>query len=375
MPIFLFTLSLNIDVTGSNDKFQKFCKVLFIFYAAEIVISYFQFFGGSEFLNKISPLYSTLFAKFSVFQGKTFRAFGTSFAPGGYVAHLYLGTPILFFINNDKARFRYIILPLTILFSWVAFFLSGVRSAWLKNIMIILGVVFFFFIQSKVKFISTSKMILLTATLILSVTIILPLVQFKSESYDLTGKIGRMLELVSTSEVVEVGGEKVGIRQKKKHRMDLDDFFNFLKKVEVPFGTGIGMGGINVPGAIEARNARISKDYDFFWTGDNLYFFLIFELGLGSLFILMTILTLPVYFLKGSLRSMRAGNSEIARVLSICFVFLLTIIIGAWGAVGILLAPESLFFWFVAGLGMRQYFKFMHSNKTKIEFNEEKRTL
>ena len=357
MPLFLFTLALNIDITENNSNFNNFCIAVIFFYIAQIIISYVQFFGGSDFLNNISINYTTLFEKFSRFQGKTFRAFGTSFVPGGYVTHLFLGTPLLLLIKQDKAWYKYFILPLIIIAAWAAFFLSGVRSAWIKNLMIIYGSLIFLFLKNRFKFKASIKMILTFILFVGLSALIIPNIQLKNTNYDLTGKIARVMQLLSNSEEVHVGGETIAVRQKKKHRIDLDDFMQLLLKTELPFGTGPGMGGVNVPGVAEAKAQRIDKDLNFFWTGDNLYVFLIFELGLGAFFIIMVIFTLPFYFLKGAISALKTRNTEFAKILGICFIFTITVIIGNWGAVGILLAPESLFFWFISGIGIRQYFK------------------
>lgn len=363
LPLIFFLLALNIDIFAKENNFQKFCNLVVIFYIAEIIIVIFQFIGGQQFLKGISPNYLNLFASFERFQGSEFRAFGTSFVPGGYASHLYLATPLLFYGFQDKKWFNFIGLPITILMAWSGFFLSGVRSAWIKNILIVVLTTFFLFIRNKFKFKNSIQVIIMSFLFTLFSYIIFTNIEIRNENYDLTNKISRVMQIISASEEVSVGGEKIHVQKKEKHRLDFEDFLNYMKKVEFPFGSGIGMGGANVPGADAAKARRADKSKDFFWTGDNLYFFLIFEMGIGALFFISFIFILPFYYFKGLVKALISKEHESSKLLIISFSYIITLIVGNWGGVSLVFPPESMFFGLICGLGLREYFKLYHSSR------------
>ncbi|GAB4011669.1 MAG: hypothetical protein Fur0010_06460 [Bdellovibrio sp.] len=317
---------------------------------------------GSDFLNSLSPNYSSLFKKYEFFQGAVFRPWGTSFIAGGFSIFYYLLFGLVFIYGLDKdghgrirARFEYVLLMIFILIGFFVLFISQVRSALLKTLLVILLGFSSGFLKTKFLIRRLLLVFVSIAIVFASSFVFIRTLPFLDAAFDLDHAIGRFSALSDTE---EVAGARFGP----------DEVFKIITEgVEYPLGFGLGMTTNFLPDFQAARETRkLDIDLSRFWSGDNLIVFFFLELGLGALFILFSYVSFPYYLFSLSIEALKSRTRSEYFIIAIAFVQAFVIVLGNWGAASIVYNPESFFFMFWVGLGFNVFF---HGARRTVEEN------
>ena len=266
-PFFLLMAFVSEGVAIKELFAQKMIVIIFIMMILISLLCFHQQEMKNELMTKVSPYYLSLFAKFKEFTGERFRPWGTSHSPGGMSIFNYLLVP-LFFLFDPKVLakttpIRIILNGLSyafILLSFAACFLSQVRSAFFKMILIFASIYLLRFLTSKFKL----KQIVVGLLALGALGAYSP--NFIDQDF-FSGALGRFDQLSNEG----VASQRSG---------PLEVYRHLVEKVEYPFGYGPGMTTGYSLAFQEKRDERVytgAKHSDF-WSLDNLYVFLFLEL-------------------------------------------------------------------------------------------------
>jgi hypothetical protein len=101
----------------------------------------------------------------------------------------------------------------------------------------------------------------------------------------------------------------------------------------------------------------VDVDTDLYWSSDNLFVSIAAELGIGGLFLILMILGTPFILASLMFSALRANNHVVYRSVCYCFVSILIITLGQWGAVGLMYPPEFQYYWFYVAIAMSSFYK------------------
>lgn len=362
-PFFLFFFFQMFPIELNEPENQKKIQSVFLLLILGSALVIFQNGLGEEHLNKISPFYISLFDKYRLFQGNDFRPWGTSFGPGGMGTFFYSMIGIFFIYRPSVLTGKNTAkLATRALFKWgglasifFASFIGQVRSATLKSLLIVGGMFFLKFIGSRLK---AKRAITVTGVLLIALSLFPVLnVNVDNSELGLSGSMERWGEL---SEKGLSGG-----------RAGLDKVMDNLDMREIGFlGYGLGMTQGFLPDFEERRREHFEMPRWYFWHLDNLFFFLILELGVGSIFYIFVLVALIISLFSRLITLLRWREITAFSEVAVSFVSVVTMIVFSWGAVAIPFNPESFFFWFWAALGFNIFVQ-VKEKRAKMGLKEE----
>lgn len=364
-PFFLFfALSLRpIDI--KSKFFQQFLIIMLIITFLECALCIHQMGQGAELLWKISGNYKNLFKKFSNFEGFFFRPWGTTHAPGSAAILLYLSLPLSFLVDFSffkSKKFRVFILTsivVIILLSWFTLFISQIRSALIKHLLITATYSLIYFTVAKNK----AGLIVRTGFFIVIIGAIIALNQNAYNKLDkelnLTSSLDR-LEVLANSNVTD-------------HRSGFLHALGYAwEKTVYPLGYGPGMCTSYLPHYGRQRARLIEYDKNDFWALDNLYVFLSLELGVGFFSYIGSIFTIVLFTSLRTLVLLRRGHFDKVKSLIPSLTIFYILIIGNWGAIALPFNPESFYFWLYASIAVSVAFSREVKEDGEVENKVEK---
>ncbi|MGB0454804.1 MAG: hypothetical protein ACPGJV_13930, partial [Bacteriovoracaceae bacterium] len=358
-PFFLF-LAFTLDpMKIESEKVNRFIIVLMFVMLLQAILCIVQMLNGQPFMNSISTNYSNLFEKFKEFSGFRFRPWGTSHTPGGMSLFFYLTLPLILLIDFGKIKkaktklFLKIIFPLFIIVSWTSLFISQVRSAWIKHILISLATGLIYFIATKYK---VRKL----ASYVFTVTFVLVsgclLVVNSSD-------IGDKIDLLSSIERIEELRDQGVLTQ----RAGPGEIIKFLiERTRFPLGFGPGMTTGYLPHYERRRQELIEIPKYHFWSMDNFFAFIILEMGVGAIFYFGSLFSIVAIVSARTMRLYKEKNFFYLQKIGAVFVGIVIILLGNWGAVGIPFNPESFYFWIYCAIGIQVYQASREQNEPKV---------
>lgn len=289
---------------------------------------------GPEAVLKLHPRYAVQLMKY---QGFAFRPFGLTNLPGGPAVYIYQVYPfILYFLFHYRSVFARLFLISFIPLSTFLFFLCQVRSALLKMIvassLYVIGVMHVFSTSS---YRSLQRIVLLTSTLGLILYFTLPRFMEYSVAMraDNEAAIERSLSLFEYDRVSTA------------RRGTWDRFVQYAK--EVPFGAGFSRVGAAAGAFKELHKEDKIFGYKHFFT-DNLWLSVLVEVGLPGMLIISMLVFLV--FFRGIRDYLNSRSEEMKLVYLAIISPLIALVMGLYGAEGLIYNPEACFFWFFSGV-------------------------
>jgi hypothetical protein len=335
----LFFLAIMLSNTNANSKEFKQVLNLFIFILIlEIILNYYQIILKQSHLLGISRYYYKAMSN-GIFTDILFRPFATTPHPGGLSIFLFLTVGFLYLKKfSFKASIFKLVLMLGSCFSIIT---CQVRSAMVKYLMI-------------VGLIQLGKMLyerFILATILPVFIILIGLIVGGNIFFSNTESSGDQNLDYAKTRISSLGD----VNKIKSDRLNPGNFGRIASNriMEYPLGLGPGMTGAAASLNKEelAFNPLINKNL--LWTFDNLFISLIIDLGIGSIFYILLIFSIPIYFLRYLLVFYSKKSEDNYRILLICASTLVVILIGNWGAIGLTYNPESFIFWFFSALGFK----------------------
>jgi hypothetical protein len=291
---------------------------------------------GEQSVLALHPRYAVQLAKY---ENTAFRPFGLTNLPGGPAVYLALVFPLFFyFIFTVRSHLIRWILLAYVPAGIFLFLLCQVRSSFLKAIVgsAIFGIGAFIYMARDSRKLST---LLVTAVIGISgVVYFLPQMMQMSieESASNEDAIDRSLSVFDVQAMSSA------------RRGTWDRFVRYAS--EAPFGAGFARIGA-AAGAFETelRADPFFGEKHFF--ADNFWIATVVEEGIPGMVIITTILFLVVF------KTWRAvfRVEDFHRKLLILAIFgsMTGVVLGLYGAEGILYNPDSSFFWFFAGMALK----------------------
>lgn len=339
-PILLF-LGLSLSKLDSNNK--NFTNLLLFFaliMILELFLNYYQLTEKQDFLYKMSSYYYTA-TRNGVFTGLLFRPFATTQLPGALSVFIFLTAGLLYIRNLS---WKQSILRLAIIgFAIFNLIICQVRSALIKYLLII-GIIYLgniIFHRLKLKKIFPLLFVLLMSVLVSqNIDSRLSRLLSSADNESLSYSVDRVTSLADTG---KMSGQ----------RIDSQVFFTkiFNQISEYPLGVGPGMTGPAASINQDFLNKDPLLNKNTLWTYDNLFISLFIDLGIGAIFYIALIFTIPAYFSRMLIKYYKNKDEEKFRLLLICTSSLVVILLGNWGALGLTYNPESFIFWFFSALG------------------------
>ncbi|MCF8060835.1 MAG: hypothetical protein K9K67_16140 [Bacteriovoracaceae bacterium] len=347
-PLLLFFFFQNFPIDLMKVKGQKILLLFNIFLLFTGVIVILQNQMDENFLYGMSPFYQSLFSKFSKFTGTNYRPWGLSFTPGGMSILMYLTLPFLLLFKPSLIAPKNVLQRSGLtLFKWgtisiigFASFISQVRSATMKYVLILVGFMIFKFIGSRLKF----RRVIFTISVFLGVILISPFTSniVNLDELGLDGALNRYEGLADSSSMA--------------NRASFDKFIDvFDTRVDLPFGYGPGMTQSFLPDFEIRRKAHLGIPGFWFWTYDNLFIFLFLELGFGAFIYIFILFSVNLSLVSRVVTLLRWRELTSFAVLSCCTITIFILTVFNWGSVAVTFNPESFFFWFWAGMGFNIY--------------------
>lgn len=341
-PFFLFFAFVQNPINFESKEFQKLVHFInFIIFSIGALCIY-QVYVGDQLMSSISLNFVALFEKFTYTLGILFRPFGTSMVPGGMSTFFVLTVGFLF-ISPVKGLWYKLYFLIFIIISWVALFLSQVRAALISHILIFFGCQLVSIMASKKR--GRELIILLFSGILITVVL-----------FNLVGKhgiIGKYIDIASsTARVEELFTERT--IQRAGPSVVFGAVYDKLSRY--PFGFGPGMCTQLMQVIIDRRLNHPELEWTDFWSWDNLYAFVLQELGFGGLFYLIVIVFIPLLLLLMTLKAFKLQDLEVFRIVGISSVVTIVITISNWGGIGIPFNPVSFFYWFWVAIGLNEYY-------------------
>lgn len=302
-----------------------------------MVLSLQQASAGPKALLALSPGYAAPLAKFAT---QAFRPFGATSLPGGPAIFLFITAPLfIYFIIQSKSLFVKILLGVCIPFNLIVFFLCQVRSALFKAVLGTTLILIFYLIPSKYKVITKTNWKKIATV----VSIILMLSYFSYRSQDFLGwvlqtqgydkRAFERTESLFDSEIT------------KARRGAWDRFVMYLS--EIPLGAGLSRTGAVGGKFIDLIEKDSFFPKDHFFT-DNLFLVVLIDLGIPGLLILSILIIILLFV---GIRQLRTLILPEFRLINMAILSsLISIVIGSYGAEGLIYNPEAPFFWFFSGV-------------------------
>lgn len=354
MPIFYLFALLNFRFDITSRLFKDFLKMYMFFVVLEAILVMYQSSQGPELMFGISKHYQSLFEKYSLFASTvSFRPWGTSHLPGGYSISFFLSTGFIFLwtiqpggddvqkLSTSKKVFIFIFTLLTLF----AVFISQVRSAFIKEVMIIAGGLFFSllgtrFVAKRIFGISFGIILFLgMATYGLN----------KSVAFSDYLTMDRIFARYES-----IGSIEKASNQRASFSMGLAAIGHRLAR---PIGLGLGMTTKYMPEYDQKRKQNVDIHINEYWHYDNFFAHVATEMGAGSLFLIIIVVTTPFILASLMMSALRKKNYVVYRTLCYCFVSVIAITFGQWGAVGLIYPPEFTYYFFYVALGMGSYYQ------------------
>lgn len=348
-PFLLFFYFVNNPIDIASVKNQRKILLILLILSTLSVLTIVQNINGESFMAEMSPNYTNLFKKFAVFQGYAFRPWGTSFVAGGMGSFYYMMAGFCFIFrphhltkNIVSLLFLSLIKYSSLLLIIYSGFIGEVRSAVLKTVSIVGTALVFRFIGSKQKFKKT------TGVFACLLVIFLFSGQFNLDrfvaEYDLYSEVNRWTSLAEEGVSKQRGG--------------FENALNWVSdRVDSPLGYGLGMTTDFLPAYRARRSAIPGTKLDTFWSMDNLFVFLILELGVGAIFYILIILSVLVGSFSMCFSTIRNHKMFEYSLISVSFATILWVVVGNWGAVALCYNPESFYFWFWVSLAFNEFRK------------------
>lgn len=354
LPFFYFFAIINQDFDVTSRYFKDFLKVFMFFVILEAALVIFQSIQGPEFIFGISHHYKSLFEKFTLFaESSTFRPWGTSGVAGGYASHFFLSAGFTFLwavqpggdeeqrLSVIKKLFIFLFTVLTLF----AVFISQVRASFIKEILIISLGVFFSLIGTKF----VAKRIIGIGV---GVFIVLFLGAFAVKQSPVLSKIMSFEKVLSRYEEINTIEGAAG------RRVSVDSALSEIgRRFSKPLGFGLGMTTSYLPAYGEKRRELVHDKEGVYWSMDNLFVSVAGEMGLGGIFLILIVLGTPLILASLMFSALRANEYVVYRTVCYCFISILIITIGQWGAVGLIYPPEFQYYWFYAAIAMTTFYK------------------
>lgn len=314
-------------------EIRKFMWTFIIISVIHSLVSIYQIALGPVSVTSLHPRYAVQLLKYKNY---AFRPFGLTNLPGAPAVYMYPVIPFLFYlIYHYKSWLSKIIIFSFLPISTYVFLHCQVRSAIAKALF---G--FSFFIIGLFFSVNSSKdkikrfLIFNSIFLIIAFTFAVPKLMSSDflESEEADRAYSRSLSLFDYNTI------------KQARRGTLDRFLLYAEKV--PFGAGFS----RVGGAASTFQKYAEKDpyfgYGYFFT-DNFWIACLVEIGFPGM-ILMTALVFLILATGFKLWWKNRDNPNSVMQLTL-LASLLSIILGLYGAEGILYNPDSCFFWFFSG--------------------------
>lgn len=354
LPIFYFfaIISQNFEIT--SKYFKDFLKVYMFFVLLEAALVIYQSVQGPEFMFTLNINYKSLFDKYALFADvSTFRPWGTTGHPGGYSTFFFLSSGFTFLwtiqpggdneqkLSISKKLFIFVFTTLSLF----AVFISQVRSSFIKEVLIISLGLFFSFLGTRF----AAKRIIGVAAGVLIFLFLGSLTLNQTASFDKFMSFEKVLQRYE-----EIGSIDGAVKQRATGGVIFDALGQRFSK---PLGLGLGMTTSYLPEYGKRRRELVDVDENLFWSNDNLFVSIAGEMGIGGLFLMLTILGGPLILASLMFSALRAKNYVVYRTVCYCFVSVLVITIGQWGAVGLIYPPEFQYYWFYVALAMTSFYK------------------
>lgn len=354
-PLLIFFLFLNFPPQFQKREVQR--NILLFFFICSLLagLTIVQNIFRDPFMEQISFNYKSLFPSYERFRGLTFRPWGTTFAPGGMGIFYFLAYGFVFLLRPNvisnkmigRVSIRLLLVTGTLLILFSSF-IGQVRSATMKLVIVVGFFYLFQFMSSKVKakwvILGTFGMLTLFSLGSTSIMNYLP------ADLDISMAISRW-EGIANSDV-------------SSHRAGFDEVLNNLEvRGEMPFGYGLGMTQGFLPAFALRRAQYLDRPDWYFWSMDNLFAFLVLELGVGAIFYIFLLLAVNIGLLSMTIILLRKQKYESFRIVSLSFTIIFTITIFSWGAVSIPFNPVSFFFWLWSAIGISQFIRSERSSK------------
>lgn len=345
-PFILFFAFSLLDLTDKEFLDRKVAFIVTALIIVSTILCIYQMSEGERIMAKISGNYVALFEKYKEFTAGRFRPWGTTHNPGGQSIYIYLTVGFIFIcLGHIGGKLKHFLFLIIMGLSWFTLFINNVRSAFIKHILIFIGCSIIYFLSSKRKFMSFRNSIIAVMVGVVFITFNLKKFDSVIEELNLQNAVNRIKALDSKGGVTsQRGGFK-----KFYHHVSL--------AVDWPFGFGPGMTTGYLP-QFEARRQKIIGIPDYhFWAGDNLLLFLFLEMGIGGFFYLAIMILNLGFLAQMSFKLYQRDQKQAFQIVGICFVSVLVITIGQWGAVGLPFNPESLYYWLWVAIGYCEYYK------------------
>ena len=339
-PILMF---LGFSMSNINVNSKHFTRLLIFFTSiltAELFLNYYQFLEKQNLLYQISSYYFTAM-KNGIFTGLLFRPFATTQLPGALSAFLFLTVGFLFFrpLSFKKSLLRTVIIA----FSIFNLIICQVRSALIKYLLIIGLIYLGGIIFHRLKFKKVFPLLLL---LIIGLGVL----------QDLDSKLNSFFSSTNDETLSYSVDRVTALAQTGKMKSSRIDSETFITKVfdqisEYPLGVGPGMTG---PAASINQESLLTDpllNTKTLWTHDNLFISLFIDLGIGAIFYILLIFSIPIYFVKALIKFYKRKDEHHFQIVLICTCSQVVILLGNWGALGLTYNPESFIYWFFAALG------------------------
>ncbi len=354
LPIFYFFAIISQDFDVTSKYFKDFLKVYMFFVILEAALVIHQSVQGPEFMFTLNNNYRSLFEKYTLFaEASTFRPWGTTGHPGGYSTFFFLSSGFTFLwtvqpggdeeqkISFTKKLFVFTFTILTLF----AVFISQVRASFIKEVLIISLGLFFSFLGTRF----VAKRIIAVGAGVFGFLILGSFVLSQTTSFDQMMTFGKALERYE-----EIGTIDGAASQRGSGSL----IFNAIgERFLRPMGLGLGMTTNYLPAYAEKRRQLVDVNQSYFWSNDNLFVSIAGEMGIGGLFLMLTILGIPLILASLMFSALRAKNYVVFRTVCYCAVSVVVITVGQWGAVGLIYPPEFQYYWFYVALGMTSFYK------------------
>ncbi len=277
--------------------------------------------------------------KGDAFSGISFRPFGTSFLPGSMSVYLAYSTGFLLLFNTKKQIYNLLRIILVAL-AVIANLIMQVRSLLIKQLLILVGFNFTYFLKSERKF----KLSL----------IIIPILISSIFAFKKLGLARNLFEGINLENTIDRIEDISSVENFTSKRASIGQVWDITieKLSQSPLGLAPGRTGA----ARSIVKSNIINDplfnEKFSWSYDNLIISLAIDLGIGMFFYLFIIILLPFLLIQKTIKAIRKKKKY--PILAISAVTCAVILIGNWGAIGIPYNPESFFFWFWIATGLNE---------------------
>jgi hypothetical protein len=310
-----------------------FMGIWIVIGALQVILSLQQAAIGPASVLMISGNYAEPLRKF---RGQAFRPFGMTALAGGPSIFIFLIGPfLLYFLVQAKSVLLKVALGLLIPASVVVITFCQVRSALIK---MMIGSALFILLGFTQAPREIKKKIFFSVP-IAALLLIFLLPKMTSHWVEYQGENAAALErTMSTFDPTKISGARAGA---------MDRIVSAA--VRVPLGAGLSRTGA----AAGKFAAEVSAD-PYFPEGffsDNFWAAVISELGIPGALIITIIMVMIV--IRGAKGLRLIKNPGVSAAQAVILSSLIMIIVGLWGAEGILYNPEAAFFWFFSGVLMR----------------------